>query len=70
VATAAVAHLAAAWAGPLLDGPFAVGVSGAFAADVVEKPLVVENGCVRVPDDPGLGVTLDDEAIAAMRLDK
>jgi hypothetical protein len=25
---------------------------------------------VRVPDDPGLGVTLDDEAIAAMRLDK
>jgi L-alanine-DL-glutamate epimerase-like enolase superfamily enzyme len=70
VATAAVAHLAAAWPGPLLDGPFAVGVSGAFAADVVREPLTVENGGVRVPDGPGLGVMLDDEAIAAMRLDK
>lgn len=69
VATAAVAHLAAAWPGPLLDGPFAVGVSGAFARDVVENPLVVENGVVRVPDGPGLGVTLDEKAIAAMRLD-
>jgi len=70
VATAAVAHLAAAWPGPLLDGAFAVGISGAFARDVVRDPLVVENGAVRVPDGPGLGVTLDDEAIAAMRIDK
>lgn len=70
VATAAVAHLAAAWPGPLLDGAFAVGISGAFAKDVVRDPLVVENGAVRVPDGPGLGVTLDDEAIAAMRIDK
>ncbi len=70
VATAAVAHLAAAWPGPLLDGPFAVGISGAFARDVVQNPLVVENGAVRVPDGPGLGVTLDEEAIAAMRVDK
>lgn len=70
VATAAVAHLAAAWAGPLLDGPFAVGISGAFARDVVREPLVVENGAVRVPDGPGLGVTLDEEAIASMRVDR
>jgi muconate cycloisomerase len=70
VATAAVAHLAAAWAGPLLDGPFAVGISGAFARDVVQEPLVVENGAVRVPDGPGLGVTLDEEAIASMRVDR
>lgn len=70
VATAAVAHLAAAWPGPLLDGPFAVGISGAFARDVVVEPLTVENGAVRVPDAPGLGVTLDEKAIAAMRVDK
>lgn len=70
VATAAVVHLAAAWPDPLLDGPFAVGISGAFARDVVRNPLVVENGAVRVPDGPGLGVTLDEEAIAAMRVDK
>ncbi len=70
VATAAVAQLAAAWSGPLLDGPFAVGVSGAFSRDVVREPLAVENGCVRVPEGPGLGVTLDEDAIASMRLDK
>jgi muconate cycloisomerase len=69
VATAAVVHLAAAWPGPLLDGPFAVGISGAFARDAVREPLVVENGAVRVPDGPGLGITLDEEAIAAMRVD-
>jgi muconate cycloisomerase len=70
VATAAVVHLAAAWPGPLLDGPFAVGISGAFARDVVRDPLVVENGAVRAPDGPGLGLTLDEEAIAAMRVDR
>jgi L-alanine-DL-glutamate epimerase-like enolase superfamily enzyme len=70
VATAAVVHLAAAWPGPLLDGPFAVGISGAFARDVVTDALVVENGAVRVPEGPGLGITLDEEAIAAMRVDR
>lgn len=70
VATAAVVHLAAAWPGPLLDGPFAVGISGAFARDVVENPLVVENGAVTVPEGPGLGIALDEEAIAAMRVDR
>ena len=70
VATAAVVHLAAAWPEPLLDGPFAVGITGAFARDVVENSLVVENGAVRVPEGPGLGITLDDEAIAAMRVDR
>ena len=69
VATASVAHLAAAWPGPLLDGPFAVGVSGAFARDIVAEPLRAENGRVRVPDKPGLGVTLDEDAIRSMRVD-
>ena len=69
VATAAVAQLAAAWPGPLLDGPFAVGVTGAFAADIVEAPLQVEGGAVRVSDQPGLGVTLDEAAIRLLRTD-
>lgn len=69
VATASVAHLAAAWAGPLLDGPFAVGISGALGADIVTEPLKVENGAVIVPDGPGLGVTLDEDAIKSMRKD-
>ena len=69
IATAAVVHLAAAWPGKLLDSPFAVGISGAFAGDVVREPLVVDNGAVRVPEGPGLGVTLDEEAIARMRID-
>jgi L-alanine-DL-glutamate epimerase-like enolase superfamily enzyme len=30
----------------------------------------VENGAVRVPEGPGLGVTLDEEAIASMRVDR
>lgn len=70
VATASVLQLAAAWPGELLHGPFAVGVTGAFAADVVEAPLRVDNGAVRVSDLPGLGVSLDEDAIAALRIDR
>lgn len=70
VATASVVQMAAAWAGALLDGPFAVGISGALDTDIVIDPLKVENGAVIVPDTPGLGVTLDDEAIKAMRQDR
>jgi len=70
VATASVLHLAASWPGELLHGPFAVGVTGAFAADIVEAPLRVDNGAVRVSDQPGLGVTLDEDAIATLRLDR
>ena len=69
IATASVAHLAASWSGPLLDGPFAVGISGALDTDIVEEPLKVENGSVLVPEKPGLGVTLDKAAIKWMRQD-
>jgi L-alanine-DL-glutamate epimerase-like enolase superfamily enzyme len=70
VATAAVAHLCAAWPEPLMEGVFAVGVSGALAADVVTDPLVPVNGEIRVPTGPGLGVELDPEKIARFRLDR
>jgi L-alanine-DL-glutamate epimerase-like enolase superfamily enzyme len=69
IATASVVQLAAAWSGPLLDGPHAVGITGALARDVVQIPLVVENGAVTVPYGPGLGVTLDEEVVSSMRMD-
>ena len=62
IATASVAHLATAWPGKLLDGPFAVGLES-LAGDVVTEPMRVDGNLLRVSDRPGLGVTLDDERI-------
>ena len=70
VATAAVAHLCAAWPGPLMEGVFAVGVSGALAADIVTEPIVPVTGEIRVPSGPGLRVELDADAIARFRIDR
>ncbi len=69
VATASVAHLCAAWPSPVMAGVFAVGVSGALATDTVENPIVPVDGEVPIPDGPGLGVTLDEGAIARLRVD-
>jgi muconate cycloisomerase len=70
VATAAVAQLCGAWPGPLMEGVFAVGVSGVLAADIVTEPIVPVNGEIRVPSGPGLGVELDPDAIARFRIDR
>jgi len=70
VATAAVAQLCAAWPGPLMEGVFAVGVSGALGADIVTEPIVPVNGEIKVPSGPGLGVELDADAIARYRIDR
>jgi galactonate dehydratase len=35
---------------------------------LVREPLVVEHGRVRVPTAPGLGVALDEEAVARYRV--
>ena len=69
VATASVAHLCAAWPTPLMAGVFAVGISGALAADIVENPIVPVDGEVPVPTGPGLGLTLDERAIEKLRID-
>ena len=69
IATASVVHMAAAWPGALLDGPFAVGITGALSADVVTEPLVMKGRKVQVPTAPGLGVTLDEAAVRSMRVD-
>jgi len=36
---------------------------------LVREPLVVENGHVRVPTAPGLGVELDDDEVARYRIE-
>ncbi len=69
VATAAVLQLAAAWPGELLEGSFAAGVTDLLEHDVVENSLKVRNAEVRIPEGPGLGVTLDEDAVAHFRLD-
>ena len=67
ISLAAMTHLAAATAnlGYAVDThtPWQLG------ADVVESPLPIEDGSVAVPDTPGLGVTLDRDALARMHED-
>lgn len=69
VATSAVAHLAAAWPGPLLEGPFAMGIGGELADDVVTEPLRLSGNKISPPSGPGLGVTLDEKTITRLRVD-
>ena len=40
-----------------------------MADDLLEEPLVIENGCMRVPEGPGLGIKLDPEKVARYRVD-
>ena len=53
----------------MLDGPFTVGTVN-LAEDVVTEPVQLEGSAVRVPDAPGLGVTLDEEKIRRFRVDR
>jgi L-alanine-DL-glutamate epimerase-like enolase superfamily enzyme len=69
VATAGVVHLAAAWPGRLCEGPFAYGVSGDLAEDIVTEPLTPRGNLVPVPQGPGLGITLDEDKIRKLRVD-
>ena len=68
IAIMACAHLAAAWPGSILEGPFACGVD-VLAEDVVTEPVQLAGNRVRVPDTPGLGVTLDEDRVRALRVD-
>jgi len=40
-----------------------------LADDLLESPLVIKDGSMRVPDGPGLGVSLDKEKVAHYRTD-
>ena len=67
VATSAVAQMCAASPTPVMEGVFAVGVSGALADDIVENPIRPIHGEVPVPEGPGLGVTLDEDKLVKYR---
>ncbi len=69
IATAAAAQVCGAWPGPLMEGVFAVGVSGALATDIVTNPIVPLNGEIAIPTLPGLGVELDMDRVRSLRVD-
>jgi len=67
VATAAAAHLGAAWPGALLEGAFAVGLLN-LAEDIVAQPLRMQGPSLHVPQGPGLGVRLDERQLQKFRV--
>ena len=69
IATASVAQMCGSWPGNLMAGVFAVGVSGALAEDIAENPIIPENGEVTIPEQPGLGITIDEDALKRLRID-
>ena len=36
---------------------------------ILKKPFEIENGCIRIPTGPGLGIEVDEEALEAMKFD-
>ncbi|WP_431880314.1 enolase C-terminal domain-like protein [Micromonospora marina] len=67
ISLAAMTHLAAAT--PHLAYAVDTHTPWQCGADVVEAPLSIVDGAVTVPDTPGLGVTLDRDALARMHED-
>ena len=45
----------------------AVTASHAYEDDLIEKPHTMQRGLMKVPDGPGLGVALDEDAVARYR---
>ncbi len=69
LAAVAEAHLAAT--APNLAGPHEIGsmLPMGSSADIIAEDLRAEPGFMRVPDGPGLGVRLDWNRIAELRID-
>jgi L-alanine-DL-glutamate epimerase-like enolase superfamily enzyme len=65
IATAASAHLAAGLAGMSL--PAELGVYSLVTEGLVTEPLRIEDGALVVPDGPGLGVEVDEDAVDRFR---
>ena len=65
IGTAAAVHLACAV--PNVD--WGVSLTNFYLAeDVVRRPLAIQNGTVALPDGPGLGVEIDEAAVARFRV--
>jgi L-alanine-DL-glutamate epimerase-like enolase superfamily enzyme len=63
--TALSAHLGAVL--PLAQWP-AVNCLNNYADDLLVEPLTIRGGAIRVPDGPGLGVTVDEAALLRHRM--
>jgi L-alanine-DL-glutamate epimerase-like enolase superfamily enzyme len=63
--TALSAHLGAVL--PFAQWP-SVNCLNNYADDLLAEPLAIQGGCVRVPDQPGLGVAIDEQALARYRM--
>jgi muconate cycloisomerase len=70
IVTAGVLQLAASWPGKLLEGPFAVGIHGMIAEDIVTEPLKSDGPDLYLPEGPGLGLELDEHRIKHLRIDR
>jgi muconate cycloisomerase len=70
IVSAGVMQLAASWPGELIEGPFAVGIHGLIAEDVVTEPLKSDGPNVHLPTGPGLGLELDEDRIKHLRIDR
>ena len=66
IGTAARAHVAAAM--PNLDLPIYPSGPLVYYEQVVKRKVRYEDGCVVVPDGPGLGVEIDEERLNAQRV--
>ncbi len=64
--TALSLHLGAAL--PFAQWP-AVNVMNNYADDLLVEPLTIQGGYGRVPEAPGLGITVDEEAIQRYRME-
>ena len=65
IGTAAAVHLACAV--PNVD--WGVSLTNMYlAADIVRRPIAIADGKVALPDGPGLGVEVDEAAVARFRV--
>jgi L-alanine-DL-glutamate epimerase-like enolase superfamily enzyme len=53
----------------VIDGCEAVGPLK-MSGDVVTEPVRLDSGVLRVSDGPGLGATVDADAVARYRIDR
>lgn len=63
--TALSAHLGAVL--PFAQWP-SVNCQNNYADDLLTAPLTIRGGCVRVPEAPGLGIEIDEDALSKYRI--
>ena len=64
-----LSHRCAALGPGLNDRRFCGWNQRLLAEDIVENPIRHENGEIPIPDGPGLGITLDEDALQKLRID-